>query len=151
MNICKNYLKFIIGFIFIVTQIILGRNYLPFLPNKIIVKGQRCTCPHASVQQGESYLKKISPDSLKKFKLDYTEIYFETEISTSSDPMGVESYVLTGKIIGKKSISNGDKHYYPIFRIDTHENIILHNIISVIMVSLLIFELFVFYRILSST
>ena len=65
----------------------LFRNYLPYLSHKIVVKGISCTCPDAEVISGKEYLKSITPDSLLKYNLDYSEIYFEEEISTASDLM----------------------------------------------------------------
>lgn len=124
----------------------LFRNYIPFLTNKIITEGQSCTCPHARVKSGETYLKTITPDSLKKYQLDYSEIYFEDDISTTSDPMGVNQYIITGQIIGKGSISEGDGHYFPVFRIDDYYDATLYNIFKWIILSLLLIELFVLYK-----
>jgi hypothetical protein len=141
----KKQLTFI-GTIIILAQLALFRNYLPFLSQKLIVKGIRCTCPDAEIISGKSYLKSITPDSLKKYDLDYSEIYFEEEISTSSDPMGVHQYIITGKVIGKESISEGDGHYYPLFKIENYSDAFLHNILKWIIRGLLIFEVVALYR-----
>jgi hypothetical protein len=140
----KRQLKIIIiGSIIILTQVVLFRNYLPYLSHKIVVKGIKCTCPDAKVIKGEGYLKSITPDSLKRYNLIYSEIYFEKGISTSYDPMGVHQYIVTGKVIGKESISEGDEHYYPLFRIDDYYDAFLHNIFKWIIRVLLFIELIV--------
>lgn len=141
----KKQLTFI-GTIIILAQLALFRNYLPFLSQKLIVNGIRCTCPDAEVISGKNYLKSITPDSLKKYDLDYSEIYFEEGISTSSDPMGVNQYIITGKVIGKESISEGDGHYYPLFEIENYSDAFFHNILKWIIRGLLIFEVVALYR-----
>lgn len=141
----KRQLKIIIGAIIILTQAVLFRNYLPFLTHKIVVKGISCTCPDAEVISGETYLRSIAPDSLKRYDLNYSEIYFEKRISTGSDPMGVHQYIVTGKVIGKESISEGDEHFYPLFRIDNYYDAFLHNIFKWIIRVLLLIELYVLY------
>jgi hypothetical protein len=142
----KKQLILIIGAIIILTQVVWFRNYLPFLTHKIVVKGIRCTCPDAEVISGQKYLRSTTPDSLKKYDLNYSEIYFEEGISTTSDPMGVHQYVVTGELIGKQSISEGDENYYPLFKIDDYYDAFLHNIVKWIIRGLLILELFVMYR-----
>ena len=142
----KKQLTFIIGTIIILSQLVLFRNYLPFLSQKLIVKGIWCTCPDAAVISGKNYLKSITPDSLKKYDLDYSEIYFEEGISTSSDPMGVSQYIITGKVIGKESISEGDGHYYPLFKIENYSDAFFYNILKWIIRGLLIFEVVALYR-----
>jgi hypothetical protein len=136
----------IIGTIIILVQIVLFRNYLPFISNKLIIDGQSCTCPHAKVTNGRSFLETITPDSLRKYNLDYSEIYFENEISTSSDPIGVNQYIISGQIIGKESISEGDGHYYPLFRIDNYNWTILYNYINWFIIGLLLIEIFILFR-----
>ena len=141
----KKQLTLIIGAIIIIAQVVLFRNYLPFLSHKIVVKGISCTCPDAEVINGEQYLRSVTPDSLKKYDLNYSEIYFEKGISTTSDPMGVHQYIVTGQVIGKESISEGDEHYYPLFRIDDYYDAFLHNIFKWIIRGLLIIELFILF------
>jgi hypothetical protein len=141
----KRQLTIIIGAIIILTQVVLFRNYLPFLSHKIVVKGISCTCPDAEVISGEKYLRSITPDSLKRYDLNYSEIYFEDGISTTYDPMGVHQYVVTGKVIGKECISEGDGHYYPLFEIEDYYDAFLYNIFKWIIRGLLIIELFVLY------
>jgi len=129
----------------ILLQVVLFRNSLsPNLSNQIIIEGLRCTCPDAKVINGLAHLKSITPDSLNKYNLDYDEIYFENEISNSSDPMGVNQYIIRGSIIGKKSISKGDGHYYPLFKIDAFEDASLNNGFKWFIRGLLLFEIFIF-------
>jgi hypothetical protein len=142
----KRQLTIIIGSIIIITQVVLFRNYLPFLSNKIVVKGISCTCPDAEVISGETYLKTITPDSLKKYDLNYSEIYFEKGISTSYDPMGVHQYIVTGQVIGKESISEGDENYYPLFRIEDYYDEFLYNIFKWFIWGLLLIESYILYR-----
>ena len=130
----------------ILAQILLFRNYLPFLSQRIVIKGISCTCPDAEVIDGRMYLKSITPDSLKKYDLDYSEIYFEEGISTSSDPMGVSQYLISGKVIGKESISEGDDHYYPLFKIKHYQDAFIHNILKWLIRALLLVELVVLYK-----
>ena len=110
---------FIVGSVIILTQIVLLKNYTQFFNENIIIEGQRCTCPHAKIITGSELLKIITPDSLLKYKFDFTEIYLENEISTNADPMGVKQYVVSGQIVGKCNISVSDSHYYPLFKIAT--------------------------------
>jgi hypothetical protein len=133
----------IIGSGIILAQILLFRNYLTFPSDQIIIEGQRCTCPNARVKSGEAYLKTITPDSLIKYNLDYSEIYFKNDISNASDPMGVNQYIITGQIIGKGSVSEVDGHNYPLFRIDHYRDAFLYNIIKWIIRAFLIIEILV--------
>jgi hypothetical protein len=142
----KRTLTIIIGITIILAQMVLFRNYLPFLSNKVVIEGQWCTCPHARVTSGSAYLKSITPDSLLKYDLDYSEIYFENGISTSSDPMGLGPYIISGQIVGKGNISEGDGNYYPLFRIDDYQHAFLHNIFKWLIWGLLLIELYVLYR-----
>lgn len=130
----------------ILVQIILLRNYLPFISNTIIIENQWCTCPEAKVISGRNHLKKITPDSLLKYNLDYSEMYVKNEISTSSDPMGVEQYIISGEIIGKSSISEGDGHYYPLFRIESYNLAFSHNLLKWLIRGLLLVEVYFLYK-----
>lgn len=142
----KKQLKIIIGSIIILAQIVLFKNYIPFLINEIIITNQWCTCPNARVLIGKNHLKSITPDSLKKYNIDYSEMYIENEISTPSDPMGVEHYLVTGEIIGKESILDGDKNYFPIFRINNYHKVFLYKILRWFIWGLLLFEFFILFR-----
>ena|SRR5690554_4806283 len=144
----KKQLTITIGTIIILLQMVLFRNYLPYLSHKIVVKGISCTCPDAKVISGKEYLKSITPDGLKKYNLNYSEIYFEEGISTASDPMGVHQYIITGQVIGKESISAGDEHYYPLFRIDHYYDAFFYNIFKWIIRSLLLIQVIILYILL---
>ena len=135
------------GILLILAQVFLFRNYLPFLTQKIVVKGIKCTCPDAVVLSGKDYLRAITPDSLKKYDLNYDEIYFENGISTISDPMGVHQYIITGEVIGKSSISEGDEHYYPLFKIADYNEVFIYNIVKWLIRGLLLVELIVLFAI----
>lgn len=133
----------------ILIQIVFFRDYLfPFRSSQIVIKGQSCTCPHARVVKGETYLKSITPDSLKKYNLIYSEVYFENTISTPSDLMGVSTYLVEGEIIGKESIAAGDKNSYPLFRIKGFREVALFNLLSWILYGLITLELIIFILIL---
>lgn len=139
-------LTIIIGSIIILAQVALFRNYLPFITTKIIITNQWCTCPDAHVLSGKTYLKTITADSLLKYELDYSEMFIENDISTSSDPMGVNQYLVTGEIVGKGIVSEGDGKYYPLFRINDYYDAILYNIFKWIILGLLLIEIFVLYK-----
>lgn len=141
-------LKTLFGILFILAQIVLFRDFLPFLSTKVVVKGMACTCPDAEVINGRAQLRTMTPDSLKKYHLDYSEIYFEEGISTPSDLMGVSTYMITGEVIGKKSISEGDQHAYPLFRITRFTEVPFFHIISVLLSAILVCEPFVLYRLI---
>lgn len=102
--------KWIIGWcVFLILQFIFLNEYIsPYQWGKIKVKGMECTCPDETVLAGELYLKSITPDSLKKYDLDYSEVYVTERPSTSLDPMGADHYMIKGKVIGKERVSGGD-------------------------------------------
>jgi hypothetical protein len=129
----------------IIIQLILFRNYLfPFLAKSIVVKGISCTCPDAEIIGGKSYLKSITPDSLLKYNLDFSEIYFTNRISTISDPMGVHEYMIKGDVVGKESISEEDNHYYPLFKIESYSETFLFEVVSLLLRILILFQLYLF-------
>jgi|GEM_PF-6939911 len=141
--------RFIIGSIIILIQIIIFREYLfPFRSDQIVIEGQSCTCPHAKVVKGETYLESITPDSLKKYNLIYSEVYFENTISTPSDLMGVSTYLIEGEVVGKKSIAAGDKYSYPLIRIKEFKELMLYNLFSWSLYGLMTLELIVFILLL---
>ena len=98
----------IIGGLILLGQLFLFRGYLfPYQQGQIKVKGLACTCPDETVVHGQAYLKSITPDSLKKYELDYSEIFVAERPSTSFDPMGVGTYLIKGQVIGKDRVSEG--------------------------------------------
>lgn len=149
MSKSKKLLKILFGTTLILVQFILLRNYLPYISNTIIIENQWCTCPEAKVISGRNHLKNITPDSLLKYNIDYSEMYVKNEISTSSDPMGVEQYIITGEIIGKSSISEGDGHYYPLFRIDNYNSAFSHNLLKWFIRGLLLIEFYFLFKFVS--
>lgn len=93
----------------IASQIFIFWDYTsPLQWGQIKVSGLACTCPDESVVNGETYLKFITPDSLKKYDVDYSEIYVTERPSTDFDPMGVDVYMIKGQIIGKYRVSEDD-------------------------------------------
>ncbi|UKN03790.1 hypothetical protein K6119_09835 [Paracrocinitomix mangrovi] len=80
----------------------------PFQWGQIKVSGLACTCPDETVVSGKLYLRSITPDSLKKYDMDYSEIYVSERPSTKFDPMGVDLYIIEGQVIGKDRVSEGD-------------------------------------------
>ena len=108
----------IIGGLVLIGQLILFRDYIsPFHRGHIKVSGLACTCPDESVVSGQLYLRTITPDSLKKYDLDYSEIYVTERPSTFLDPMGVDLYMIEGQVIGKDRVSEKDP-WNPKFRVD---------------------------------
>ncbi|MFY0675268.1 MAG: hypothetical protein JXQ87_17870 [Bacteroidia bacterium] len=81
------------------------------------MKGLVCTCPDESVIKGQEYLKSITPDSLKAFNLDFSEIYVTERPSTNYDHMGVKTYLINGKVIGKKRVYEKAK-WNPLFQVN---------------------------------
>mgnify|MGYP007014123810 CR=1 FL=1 len=98
----------IIGGLILLGQLIYFSDYIsPFHWGHIKVSGLACTCPDEIVVSGQLYLKAITPDSLKKYDLDFSEIYVSERPSTDIDPMGVDLYIVEGQIIGKDRVSKG--------------------------------------------
>jgi len=110
--------KFLTFFgLIILTQFIYFHDSLsPFYWGHIKVSGLACTCPDEKVLNGHSYLRYITPDSLKKYDLDYSEIYVTERPYSSYDPMGVDSYIIEGEIIGKDRVYKGDR-WNPKFKV----------------------------------
>ena len=91
-------------------------NISPIHWGQLKVSGLACTCPDEKVVSGQLYLRSITPDSLKKYDLDYSEIYVSERPSTDFDPMGVDLYIIEGQVIGKDRVSEGDP-WNPKFKI----------------------------------
>lgn len=108
----------LIGGFVLFGQIVLFSDYIsPFYWGQIKVSGLACTCPDESVLGGQLYLKTITPDSLKKYDLDYSEIYVTERPYTKFDPQGVDDYIIEGQVIGKERVSEGDP-WNPKIRVD---------------------------------
>ena len=90
-------------------QLFMFSDYISiFSWGQIKVKGLACTCPDEKVISGIQYLKSITPDSLKLYEMDYSEIFVSERPSAGIDYMGVNEYIIKGEVIGKKRVSNYD-------------------------------------------
>ncbi len=108
----------IIGGLLLLGQLICFSDYIsPFHWGQLKISGLACTCPDETVVSGQLYLKSITPDSLKQFDLDYSEIYVSERPTTKIDPMGVDLYIIEGQVIGKDRVSEGDP-WNPRLKID---------------------------------
>jgi hypothetical protein len=139
----------IIGALILVSQIFIFRDYiLTFHWGQIKVSGLACTCPDETVVNGQLYLKSITPDSLKKYDLDYSEIYVTERPVTNFDPMGVDLYIIKGTVIGKKRVSEFDR-WNPKIKVESWKEINLitdWGIKLFIMIELLVFVLLLLKR-----
>ncbi|NME71244.1 hypothetical protein [Flammeovirga aprica] len=98
----------LLGGLLLLSQIIYFSDYIsPLHWGHIKVSGLACTCPDEKVVNGQLYLRSITPDSLKKYDLDYSEIYVSDKPFNSFDPMGVDLYIIEGKVIGKERVYEG--------------------------------------------
>ena len=108
----------LVGGLLLLGQLFFFRDYVfPIQWGQLKVSGLACTCPDERVVNGLPYLKNITPDSLKKYDLDYSEIYVTDRPHTDIDPMGVDIYIIKGQVIGKDRVSEGDP-WNPIVRVD---------------------------------
>lgn len=109
----------IVGGLILLGQLIYFSDYIsPIHWGNIKVSGLACTCPDETVIAGQLYLRSITPDSLKQYEMDYSEIYVTERPTTKIDPMGVDFYIIEGKIIGKDRVYEGSKSWNPKFRVD---------------------------------
>ncbi len=124
----------------LLTQIVVFRAYLsPFLWGEIKVDGLACTCPDEKVISGNLYLRTVTPDSLKKYNLDYSEIYVTERPYTQHDVMGIDGYIISGRVIGKKRVSEFDP-WNPLVRVDKWREVdILNNLVIKTFFSLQVF------------
>ncbi|GAA4300556.1 hypothetical protein [Nibribacter koreensis] len=106
----SNRLKiFTVAGVILTAQIFYFSDYLlPIHWGQIKVSGMACTCPDEKVVNGSLYLKSITPDSLAKFDLSYSEIYVTKALTSTLDPMGTDLYMIEGQIIGKNRVSPTD-------------------------------------------
>ena len=96
------------GLILLIEMFVFWEHISPILWGKLKISGLACTCPDESVDKGRLYLRFITPDSLKKYNLEYSEIYVTEVPSTKVDPMGADQYIITGSVIGKDRVSDTD-------------------------------------------
>jgi hypothetical protein len=84
----RNRIIWAAAFIFAV-QILYFRDYVnPFSWGQLKVAGLACTCPDVSVVGGRFYLRSITPDSLRKYNIDYSEVFVANKPASDADPMG---------------------------------------------------------------
>lgn len=121
----------------------LVRYISPYMTGEIIVKGQACTCPDERVLAGESYLKANTPDTLAKFKLDYSELFISEMPAEVPDYQGVGIYAVKGQILGKERVFEGDR-WNPYFEMESWRKIDSFNQI-LIYLFLLIQALLILY------
>ena len=57
--------------------------------------------------------------------------------------MGVSQYIVYGEIVGKQSVSEGDEHYYPLFKIKKYKTTYFYNISKWIIRILLVIEIII--------
>lgn len=108
----------VVGGFLLLLQFIYFSDYIsPVQWGSLKVRGLACTCPDETVVRGNTYLRMITPDSLKKYNLDYSEIYVTEQPTTDIDPMGVDEYIIEGEVIGKARVYEGDS-WNPKFRVD---------------------------------
>jgi hypothetical protein len=128
-------------------ELITFRDYIaPVQWGQIKVRGLASTSPDMKVVNGRLYLWSITPDSLRQFSLDYSEIYGTIKPTSEVDPMGVDLYIIKGKIIGKDH-ENGGKVWNPIIKVEEwHEVNVLINIGIKVFVMVQIVILLIFYE-----
>lgn len=104
----------------LVIQLYFFSDYLTiYSRNEIKVKGLACTCPDQKVISGINYLKSITPDSLKKYNIDYSEIYVSYRPAVGRDYQGVGEYYIKGEVIGKKRVSEGSTYWNPYIQVES--------------------------------
>ena len=109
MTMKKQARIYLLGALLLLLQLFFFRDYLsPIHWGQIKVSGLACTCPDETVVNGQLYLRSITPDSLKQFNLNYSEIYVTEKPSTKIDYMGSDLYIIKGGVIGKKGVSEYD-------------------------------------------
>jgi len=145
----KQQKTLIISGLILVSQIFIFRDYiLPFNWGQIKVSGLACTCPDETVVNGHLYLKSITPDSLKKYDLDYSEIYVTERPVTNFDPMGVDLYIIKGTVIGKERVSKFDR-WNPKVKIEYWKEVSFVTALCIkilLLIELLIFGLLIMKR-----
>ena len=135
----------ILFIIIVVIEILVFSDYLlPIRFGNVKVSGLACTCPDESVLTGRLYLRLITPDSLKQFDLDYSEIWVTARPFTNFDPMGVDLYLIEGEIIGKQRVSEMDP-WNPVFKVTNWRevDILLDWIVKAVFVIQLLLMFFI--------
>lgn len=92
-----------------ILEILFFKDYIsPIQWGQLKVNGQSCTCPDEKVVNSSLYLRFITPDSLKQYHIDYSEIYVTEKPTHYHDPMGDGTYIIIGEVIGKERVSKAD-------------------------------------------
>ncbi|MFT5724240.1 MAG: hypothetical protein ACI9JN_001358 [Bacteroidia bacterium] len=134
----KKNILLVTGLLFILQVIVFQDYILPIQWGQVKVQGLACTCPDETVLNGQLYLRSVTPDSLKVYHLDYSEIYVTERPATDFDPMGVDEYIIRGQIIGKDQVDESST-WNPKFQVDTWRPV--NIIIDLIVKGLLVIEL----------
>lgn len=95
---------------------------MPIQWGRIKISGQLHSGPNAKLISGKCYLKNSMSDSLNARNIDLSQIQLTKVPFSESDPMGVDEYIVRGKIRGifKESINTPT---YPIFEVETYSYI----------------------------
>ncbi|HEY1047870.1 MAG TPA: hypothetical protein VGF79_15625 [Bacteroidia bacterium] len=73
---------------------------MPIQWGRIIISGQLHSGPNAKLISGKCYLRWSMPDSLNARNIDLSQIQLMAVPNSASDPMGVDEYIVRGKIRG---------------------------------------------------
>ena len=73
---------------------------MPIQWGRIKTSGQLHSGPNAKLLSGKLYLKWAMPDSLRSKNVDLSQIQLIDPPYSDSDPMGVDCYIVRGRIIG---------------------------------------------------
>ena len=112
--------KLVIFGVLFLLQVYCLRDYImPLSKDTVQVQGQYCTCPEEKVLNGFDYLKRITPDSLKEYALDYSEVFVNEMPATDVDPTGVETYVVEVEVVGKRKVSNNSSVWNPLLKVNS--------------------------------
>ena len=119
MNKARN-ISLVAGLLILTQLFIFRGSLLPAKWGTVKVDGLACTCPDAAVLSGRLYLRASTPDSLRAYALDYSEVFLTQRPSTSTDRMGGKSYFITGRVVGKQRVSQYDR-WNPVIQVEAWE------------------------------
>jgi len=125
----------ILALILLLQSTFLGDYLAPFLWGKIEVSGLVCTCPDETVHRGSLYLRSITPDSLKQYDLDYSEVWLTERPVQNPDYQGTDYYLVWGEVIGKHRVSKGDS-WNPVIEVKKwkHQNSLLALLAKLVLI-----------------
>lgn len=84
---------------------------MPIQWGRIKINGQIHSGPNAELVGGKLYLKWSMPDSLRQLHIDLSQIQLVEPPYSDSDPMGVDAYLVRGRITGTFRESSNSKIY----------------------------------------